>query len=136
MTPPTMPLEVIGTPLAFHGGPEEHRRQKRTLHVDDIERVDAHAAHSRHGWHPVCTLALFGGEDITIVLDASPDHAQAHQLAVELAAAYRLYLPDEDETDFDPRRPPDDAAAPHLFYDCAVCASLNTRTVVPGGTAP
>ena len=136
MTPPTMPIEVIETPLAFHGGPEEHLRHRRRLHVDDIDRIDAHAARSSQGWHPVCTLTLFGGERITIALDASPDHAEAHQRAVGLADTYRLYLPDVHDDELDAHPPPGDTELPYLLYDCAVCASLNASTSRPGGTTP
>jgi hypothetical protein len=135
MTPPTTPLEVIETSLAFHGGPEPHRQQRRMLHVDDIQRIDAHAARSQHGWHPVCTLTLFGGEQITIAGDATPHHADAHQHAAELAATYRFYLPAPRDDELDAHPPPGDTGSPHLFYDCAVCASLDIKATGSGGTA-
>jgi hypothetical protein len=136
MNQPHAPLEVMETPLSFHGGPEEHRRTRRTLYVDDIAQVGAHAARNWDLWYPVCTLTLYGGEEITIALDPSPDHIDAHQRAVELAAVYRLYLPVDADADIDGHPPPGITPDTPLPYDCAVCASFTTSASRPKGTAP
>lgn len=140
MNPPHQRLEVLETRLAFHGGPEGPPR-RRTVHIDDIEHVDGHPAHSRGGWYPVCTLTLYGGERITIALDASRRRAEARKRANELADAYRHYLPAQDPDIIDGVEALEngvddslvDITSTRLSIVCASCASLNTIKLLPKG---
>ena len=140
MNQPHERLEVLETRLAFHGGPEGPPR-RRTVHIDDIEHVDGHPAHSSGGWYPVCTLTLYGGERITIALNASRRRAEARRRANELADAYRHYLPAQDpdttdgveelEDDVDDSHIAPTSTRPSIV--CASCASLSTIQLLPKG---
>lgn len=117
----TTTLEILETPLAFHGGPELTRSRPRRIPCDDIAGVFADTAHSAYGWHPLCILQLHGGEELTIALPAAPHRGDAHAAALELAAHYQLYLPSpvDDELDYGV-----DESRPRV---CAVCGSSVAR---------
>lgn len=125
--PPTI-IEIVETPLALDGAPELAQSRLRRLPCDDIASVFADTAHSGSGWHPLCVLQLFGGEEIMIALPAELGRGRAHTAALELAAQYQLYLPSPTGDEFDASV---DDARPRV---CAACGSSVARPLSMEGS--
>lgn len=115
-------LTVLETPLHFSGEPAIDRRRERTIIVGDLASVHAHSTRSVAGWHPVCTLQFYGGEEVTLALDPVPARPDAQASARELAHLFQSWV---DEGRFGDRSDYRDG------WPCAACMSSGVRETPP-----